>query len=54
LREWLKEVVKVRKLKEELETTRTQTEHFSGEDFETQTEPILVYSKETKTKPCIL
>ena len=54
LRQWLKETIKVRKLKVEMETTGTQTEHCSGKNVETQTKILLVYSKETQTEPCIV
>lgn len=54
LRQWLKEAVKVRKLKVKMETRGTQTEHCSGKDVESQTEILLVYSKETQTETCLL
>jgi len=54
LRQWLNEAVRVKKVKAELETTGTQTKHFSREDVETKTETILVYSKETQKETCIL
>jgi len=37
VREWLKEEVRVQKLKVELETVGSQTKQFSLEDIETQT-----------------
>lgn len=54
LRQWLKEEVRVKKMKAELETIGTQTEYFPGEDVGTQIETLLVYSKETQTEPCLL
>lgn len=54
LRQWLREAIRVKKVKEELETTGTETEYCPRENVETQIEILLVYSKETEIEPCLV